>query len=90
MFDREAFGFQRVTVEQPLRRVWQVTDDTLDALAESKAFGAWETKEIAADTGPFDRDADQPRQRPTGIRRARPVRQARRAGGPGRWGATGA
>ena len=57
VFDREAFGFQRVTVEQPLRRVWQITDDTLDALAASKAFGAWETKEIAADSGMFDRDA---------------------------------
>ena len=57
VFDREAFGFQRVTVEQPMRRVWQVTDDTLDALAESRAFGAWETKEIAADSGLFDRDA---------------------------------
>ena len=57
VFDREAFGFQRVTVEQPLRRVWQVTDDTLDALAASKAFGVWETEEIAADTGLFDRDA---------------------------------
>ena len=57
VFDRETFGFQRVTVEQPLRRVWQVTDDTLDALADSKAFGAWETKEIAASTGVFDRDA---------------------------------
>ena len=57
VFDREAFGFQRVTVEQPLRRVWQITEDTLDALAESKAFQAWETKEIAADTGLFDRDA---------------------------------
>jgi type I restriction enzyme M protein len=57
VFDREAFGFQRVTVEQPLRRVWQVTDDTLDALAESKAFAAWETKEIASGGGLFDRDA---------------------------------
>ena len=57
VFDREAFGFQRVTVEQPLRRVWQITDDTLDTLAASKAFGAWETTQIAADTGLFDRDA---------------------------------
>ena len=57
VFDQEAFGFQRVTVEQPMRRVWQVTDETLDALAESKAFQAWETKEIAADSGMFDRNA---------------------------------
>ena len=57
VFDREAFGFQRVTVEQPLRRVWQITDDTLDTLAASKAFGAWETKETATGTGLFDRDA---------------------------------
>jgi type I restriction enzyme M protein len=57
VFDREAFGFQRVTVEQPMRRVWQVTDEILDALAESKAFGAWETTEITANSGVFDRDA---------------------------------
>ncbi|MCB0922869.1 MAG: N-6 DNA methylase, partial [Actinobacteria bacterium] len=46
VFDREAFGFQRVTVEQPLRRIWQITDETLDRLAESKAWAKWETTQI--------------------------------------------
>ncbi len=26
IFDREAFGFQRITVEQPLRSIWRMTD----------------------------------------------------------------
>ena len=46
VFDREVFGFQRVTVEQPLRRIWQITDETLDRLAESKAWAKWETTQI--------------------------------------------
>ena len=37
----EAFGFQRLTVERPLRRRWEVTPDTLAALASSKAWIAW-------------------------------------------------
>jgi type I restriction enzyme M protein len=36
VFDREAFGFQRVTVEQPLRRVWRIDDDTLAAVTDTK------------------------------------------------------
>lgn len=38
VFDREAFGFQRVTVEQPLRRVWRVDHDTIAAAMNSKAM----------------------------------------------------
>ncbi|MDG3014143.1 class I SAM-dependent DNA methyltransferase [Speluncibacter jeojiensis] len=34
----EAFGFQRITVEQPLRRRWAITDETLAALGESRAW----------------------------------------------------
>lgn len=34
----EAFGFQRITVEQPLRRRWAITDDALAALGESKPW----------------------------------------------------
>ena len=41
MFDREAFGFQRITVERPLRRVWQLTQEALEELAHSKAWTAW-------------------------------------------------
>jgi type I restriction enzyme M protein len=41
VFDREAFGFQRITVERPLRRVWQLTDEAVEELAHSKAWMAW-------------------------------------------------
>lgn len=37
----EAFGFQRITVEQPLRRRWQITEEALEALAESKQWVRW-------------------------------------------------
>jgi type I restriction enzyme M protein len=32
----EAFGFQRITVERPLRLRWEITDDTLDAVKADK------------------------------------------------------
>ncbi len=41
VFDREAFGFQRITVERPLRRVWQLTAAAVEELAHSKAWTAW-------------------------------------------------
>ncbi|RKT79212.1 type I restriction enzyme M protein [Terracoccus luteus] len=41
VFDREAFGYQRVTVEQPTRRRWVITDETLERLARSKAWAKW-------------------------------------------------
>lgn len=37
VFPNEAFGFQRVTVEQPLRQVWRIDDSTLAAVEEAKA-----------------------------------------------------
>lgn len=37
----EAFGFQRLTVERPLRRRWEVTPDALAALESSKPWLAW-------------------------------------------------
>jgi type I restriction enzyme M protein len=37
----EAFGFQRVTVERPLRRRWEVTPDALSALEASRPWLAW-------------------------------------------------
>ena len=43
VFDREAFGFQRVTVEQPMRRVWRIDDDTLAALPETLPDSARQT-----------------------------------------------
>jgi len=36
VFHNNAFGFQRITVEQPLRRKWVITEDTLDALKNTK------------------------------------------------------
>jgi type I restriction enzyme M protein len=41
VFDREAFGYQRVTVERPLRRRWQLTSGAVDGLAHEKAWLAW-------------------------------------------------
>jgi len=37
----EAFGFQRITVERPLRRRWEVTPDALAGLEASKPWLAW-------------------------------------------------
>jgi len=39
IFDREAFGFQRITVEQPLRRIWRFTENNTntDFTEETKA-----------------------------------------------------
>ena len=39
IFDREAFGFQRITVEQPLRRIWRFTENNTntDFTDETKA-----------------------------------------------------
>jgi type I restriction enzyme M protein len=37
----ETFGFQRVTVERPLRRRWEITSDDLDALESSRSWAAW-------------------------------------------------
>jgi type I restriction enzyme M protein len=38
VFSNEAFGYQRITVERPLRLRWDVTPDTLDRLAEAKQW----------------------------------------------------
>lgn len=38
IFPNEAFGFMRITVERPLRLRWEVTEGTLAALEEQKAF----------------------------------------------------
>jgi type I restriction enzyme M protein len=49
VFDREAFGFQRVTVERPLRRVWRLTEEAVEELAHSKAWTAWAVPPKGAD-----------------------------------------
>jgi type I restriction enzyme M protein len=38
IFPNEAFGYQRITVERPLRLRWEVTPDTLVKLAETKQW----------------------------------------------------
>jgi type I restriction enzyme M protein len=43
VFDREAFGFARITVERPLRRVWQLTPEAVEEFAHHKAWIAWAT-----------------------------------------------
>jgi type I restriction enzyme M protein len=43
VFDREAFGFARITVERPLRRVWQLTPEAVEDLVQTKAWIAWAT-----------------------------------------------
>ncbi|MBG0816062.1 class I SAM-dependent DNA methyltransferase [Planomonospora sp. ID82291] len=37
VFPRHAFGYQRITVERPLRQRFEVTGETADAVAEAKA-----------------------------------------------------
>jgi type I restriction enzyme M protein len=39
IFPNTAFGFQRITVERPLRLRWEVTPETIGAVAASKVFG---------------------------------------------------
>ena len=36
VFDNDAFGFRRITVERPLRRRWTVTEDTVEAVRSAK------------------------------------------------------
>lgn len=38
VFDREVFGYQRVTVERPMRRRWVFSEDAWDATAATKAY----------------------------------------------------
>lgn len=41
VFDREEFGFQRITVEQPMRRRWTMSEDAIDMVSHDKAWNAW-------------------------------------------------
>lgn len=38
IFPNGAFGFMRITVERPLRLRWEVAEDTVERLAEDKAW----------------------------------------------------
>lgn len=50
-----AFGFQRITVERPLRLRWEITEDAVAQLSESKAWGKL-TEEEKADVTTRIRD----------------------------------
>jgi type I restriction enzyme M protein len=39
IFPKEAFGYQRITVDRPLRLRWEVREETIEQLAEAKAWG---------------------------------------------------
>ena len=39
VFRNEEFGYQRITVERPLRQRWEITDDTLALVADAKPDG---------------------------------------------------
>ena len=41
VFDREAFGFQRVTVEQPLRPVWRPSIQAIESVLATKRWRTW-------------------------------------------------
>jgi len=41
VFDREAFGFQRITVEHPLRRRWEVSEEVIEAITHDKTWHQW-------------------------------------------------
>jgi type I restriction enzyme M protein len=45
IFPNEAFGYQRITVERPLRLRWEVTGETLGRLSETKQWGKLSEKE---------------------------------------------
>jgi len=50
IFDREVFGYQRVTVERPLRRRWVISPEALDALVLSKPWLKWADECLAGGT----------------------------------------
>lgn len=41
VFEREEFGFHRITVEQPLRRVWKMTEEVIDRVRSDSAWRGW-------------------------------------------------
>ena len=43
VFARETFGYQRITVERPLRRRWELTEDAIGGLVHEKVWAAWLT-----------------------------------------------
>ena len=71
MFDREAFGYQRVTVERPLRRRWELSAEAVDDLAHEKAWLAWLVPPKATDDAlAFVEEVEQSQDRLLGVLRA--------------------
>nr|WP_232303947.1 class I SAM-dependent DNA methyltransferase [Pseudofrankia sp. DC12] len=49
IFGTRDFGYHRITVERPLKQRFEVTEDTLLALAEAKALAKWDGREKLAE-----------------------------------------
>ena len=45
VFSTRDFGYQRITVERPLKQRFELTDDTLAALESSKALAKWDRRD---------------------------------------------
>jgi type I restriction enzyme M protein len=45
VFPTKEFGYQRITVERPLKQRFELTDDTLAALESSKALTKWDGRD---------------------------------------------
>ena len=48
-FSTRDFGYQRITVERPLKQRFELTDDTLAALESSKALAKWDGRDMFID-----------------------------------------
>jgi type I restriction enzyme M protein len=49
IFNTEDFGYQRITVERPLKLRFEITDDTLAALADAKPLAKFEDRDALID-----------------------------------------
>ncbi len=49
ILDRTDFGYQRITVERPLKLRFEITEDTLVALTESKTLAKYERRDALID-----------------------------------------
>ena len=56
----EAFGFMRITVERPMRRVWTVTDDQIDQVKAHRTFDKLSKTERRGRTRQLARAAKRP------------------------------
>ena len=61
IFPNEAFGYQRITVERPLRLRWEVTAETMARLAETKQWAKLDRRRAGRPVGPPERPWTAPR-----------------------------